>query len=152
MAQRNSAVEAMNAASDIKGVTVHRLEAALGVERSAAQRRLATARERGYLVNLEDKRGRPARYVAGDPLPGRKVLLPERVCTAHCTPPCTAFCEGPAVQDGSDDGVCRCAATAWGEESRDDARIRLQACKMTTTGRAMRANASKNPGHLRPPG
>ena len=39
------------------GVTVHDLEKALGIERSAASRRLTTARERGYLVNLEDKRG-----------------------------------------------------------------------------------------------
>jgi 2-methylcitrate dehydratase PrpD len=43
------------------GVTVHDLEEALAIERSAAQRRLTTARERGYLVNIEEKRGRPAK-------------------------------------------------------------------------------------------
>lgn len=97
-----------------EGVTVHDLEEALGIERSAAQRRLTTARERGYLVNVEEKKGRPAKYVEGDPLPEKRILLPERVCSAQCTPPCTASCGGPAGQDGRDGGVCRCAASAEG--------------------------------------
>ena len=39
--------------------------------------------DRGYLVNLEDKRGRPGRYVLGDQLPGETAVLPppEQVCT-----------------------------------------------------------------------
>ena len=48
----------------------------LKVGRSAAQYRLTTARSRGYIVNVEDKRGRPARYSLGDPLPEELVLLP----------------------------------------------------------------------------
>jgi len=34
------------------------------------------ARERGYLKNLEDKRGQPARLVPGDPLPSEVTILP----------------------------------------------------------------------------
>jgi hypothetical protein len=96
-----------------EGVKVHDVAAALGIDRSAAQRRLASARERGYLVNDEDKRGKPARFRIGNPLPEEVVMLPPRVCTAQCTPPCTAFCAGPAGQDR----VCTCAATAPGIET-----------------------------------
>jgi hypothetical protein len=35
------------------------------------QYRLKGARERGYLKNLEDKRGKPARYLPDEPLPRR---------------------------------------------------------------------------------
>lgn len=94
------------------GVTVHEVADRLGVERSRAQRYLKSARERGYLTNLEDKRGRPARYQAADPLPGRQVILPARVCGPQCAPPCTAYCEGTAGQEG----VCACAPTAEGKE------------------------------------
>jgi hypothetical protein len=92
------------------GVTVHDVSVFLGIERSRAQRRLKGARERGYIKNLEDKRGKPARYDLDEPLPDEVAILPERVCSAQCTPPCTAFCEGTAGQDG----VCGCAPTARG--------------------------------------
>jgi hypothetical protein len=36
-----------------------------------------TATERGYLVTLETRRGRPARIVLGDPMPAMVKLLPE---------------------------------------------------------------------------
>ena len=96
------------------GATVHDLAAELRIERSAAQRRLKAARERGYLKNTETKRGKPARYEPDEPLPGEITVLPKRVCGAHCTPPCTGHCEGPTGQDG----VCRCASTAEETERR----------------------------------
>jgi hypothetical protein len=43
----------------------------LKLDKSAASRRWQAARERGYLKNLEDKKGKPARIVLGDPLPRR---------------------------------------------------------------------------------
>lgn len=44
------------------GVTVQAIANHLKLDRSAAQRRVAAARERGFLVNLEERRGRPGRY------------------------------------------------------------------------------------------
>jgi hypothetical protein len=108
-------VEAVAKLADTRslGVTVHDVAAMLGIERSRAQRRLKGARERGYLKNLEDKRGKPARYLPDEPLPGEVAILPPRVCSAQCTPPCAAFCHGAAGQDG----VCGCAPTAEEIES-----------------------------------
>jgi hypothetical protein len=67
-------------------VTVKMLAERLCVERSVAQRRLTTARNRGYVVNMEEHQGKPARYRTGDPLPGDHAVLPadlpdEHVCT-----------------------------------------------------------------------
>jgi len=55
------------------------LAAKLGLDKSAASRRLRDATERGYIVNLETRRGRPARIVLGDPMPEMVKLLPEPV-------------------------------------------------------------------------
>jgi hypothetical protein len=105
-------VETVELLKGSEGVKVQRVAEHLHLERSRAQRRLAAARERGYLVNLEDRRGKPARYVLDAPLPGEVVMLPERVCGAQCPVPCTASCRGIAGQDG----VCGCASTAQGIE------------------------------------
>jgi hypothetical protein len=66
-----------------EGVKLADIARKLGIERSAAQRRIQTARDRGYLVNLEDKRGRPGRYALGDEMPGETDVLPPpgQVCT-----------------------------------------------------------------------
>jgi hypothetical protein len=62
-----------------EGVTVREVADRLKLDRSTAQRRLQAARERGHLVNLEDKRNRPARYAVGDPMPDEIDLLPRGV-------------------------------------------------------------------------
>jgi hypothetical protein len=49
----------------------------LGLDKSAASRRVRVAVERGYVRNLEDRRGHPARLVLGDPLPTDTAILPE---------------------------------------------------------------------------
>ena len=54
------------AGTAFEGVKVAEIARTLHIERSAAQRRVQAARDRGYLDNLEDKRGRPGRYVPGD--------------------------------------------------------------------------------------
>jgi hypothetical protein len=51
-------------------------KARAGQER-AASRRVWGATDRGYLVNLETRRGRPARIVLGDLIPEMVKLLPE---------------------------------------------------------------------------
>jgi hypothetical protein len=49
---------------------------AFGSRRNTS-RRLRDATDRGYLVNLETGRGRPARIVLGDPMQEMVKLLPE---------------------------------------------------------------------------
>jgi len=56
--------------------TVLAVAQAIGLDKSAASRRVRMATERGYLRNLEDKRGRPSRLVLGDPLPEEQTILP----------------------------------------------------------------------------
>jgi hypothetical protein len=83
----------------VDGVTVHAVAGALRLDRSTAQRRIQAARERGYLVNLEERRGRMGRYDMGEPMPDELDLLPHTL-TAH-RPECPG-----------QDGVCTCAPTA----------------------------------------
>lgn len=58
------------------GVSVATIAKELSLDKSAISRRLRAAHDRGYLKNLEDRKGRPARYVLGDPLPGNAQVLP----------------------------------------------------------------------------
>ena len=52
------------------------LKVELKLDKSAISRRVAGALEGGYLKNLEDRRGRAARLVLGDPLPANRDVLP----------------------------------------------------------------------------
>jgi hypothetical protein len=58
-------------------VSLGELAAKLALDKSVTSRRLRKATDRGYLVNLETRRGRPARIVLGDPMPEMVKLLPE---------------------------------------------------------------------------
>lgn len=58
------------------GVGLREIGRELRLDRSAASRRARAAASRGYLVNREDRRGKPARYVLGEPLPEELQLLP----------------------------------------------------------------------------
>jgi hypothetical protein len=110
--------ELHEAGDENEGVKVGAVAKMLKIERSAATRRLQSARDRGYLVNLEDKQGKPARYVPGEPLPSQAVVLPvpDDLCTAH---PCAHLPAHPEPQQTRCfcTGVCRCADTAQGVES-----------------------------------
>lgn len=70
---------------DDEGVSVNAVADRLGLDKSAASRRVRQARRGGYLVNKEERRGRPARLVLGDPLPEETTFLPPagelRCCT-----------------------------------------------------------------------
>jgi hypothetical protein len=76
-------VEAV-AAEDGKAVSLAKLAAKLGIDKSSASRRWREARRRGYLKNLEDKRGKPAQLVADDPLPENVEILPPTDLLAEC--------------------------------------------------------------------
>jgi hypothetical protein len=52
------------------------LARALKLDKSAISRRVAGALDLGFLKNLEDRKGRPARLVLGDPLPADLEVLP----------------------------------------------------------------------------
>jgi hypothetical protein len=52
------------------------IKKALKLDKSAVSRRVAAAVDAGVLHNLEDRKGRPARLVLGDPLPEEIELLP----------------------------------------------------------------------------
>ena len=48
----------------------------LKLDKSATSRRITAAVQQGYLKNLEDRKGRTARIVLGDPLPTELEVLP----------------------------------------------------------------------------
>jgi hypothetical protein len=52
------------------------LKALLNLDKSAISRRVASALDGGFLKNLEDRKGRPAKLVLGDPLPANRDILP----------------------------------------------------------------------------
>ena len=86
-----------------EGVKVHDLAEHLGLERSTVQYRVSAAREKGYLVNVEDKRGRAARFRTGNPLPADVVILPERIggVNSHPDPDSHPPADAqPQVRDG----------------------------------------------------
>jgi len=62
--------------ADRPTVTVMAISRELGLDKSSAWRRVNVAKWGGYLVNQEDKRGRPAQLVLGDPLPEEEPALP----------------------------------------------------------------------------
>jgi len=49
----------------------------LRLDKSAASRHLRTAIGKGFVRNLEDRKGKPGRYVLGDAMPDDVVVLPE---------------------------------------------------------------------------
>ncbi len=59
-----------------EGVTFKAVGDYLDLDKSAAKRRCDIARNKGYLRNLEDKKGKPARLMTGDPLPEQTAILP----------------------------------------------------------------------------
>jgi hypothetical protein len=60
----------------IDAVTVVELARALRIDRSSASRRTKQCLIRGYLRNVETKRGQPIRLIVGDSLPGTNSLMP----------------------------------------------------------------------------
>jgi len=63
--------------SGATGVSLTAVKERLGLDKSAAQRRLSGAVRLGYARNLESRPKQPAAYVVGDPLPEPITALPE---------------------------------------------------------------------------
>jgi hypothetical protein len=68
-----------------ESITIATLAHELELDKSSAWRRVRTAMDRGYLKNLEDRKGRPARLVSGDPLPDDVEILPAPERLQGCT-------------------------------------------------------------------
>lgn len=58
------------------GVPLPAVANRLSLDKSVVSRRWRVARDGGYLVNLEERRGRPARLIIGEPLPDETPILP----------------------------------------------------------------------------
>jgi hypothetical protein len=66
-------------------VTIVKLAEELELDKSAAWRRVRAAIDRGYIKNLEDRKGRPAQLVPGEPLPDDVDILPTVERLQGCT-------------------------------------------------------------------
>ncbi len=70
---------------DSKPVPIVTLAEELKLDKSAAWRRVRTAIDRGYVKNLEERKGRPAQLVPGEPLPDDLEVLPTVERLHGCT-------------------------------------------------------------------
>jgi hypothetical protein len=64
--------------------SITKLAAMLQIDKASASRRVRSAIDGGYLQNLEDRRGRPARLTLGDPLPDEVTILPDPDQVLQC--------------------------------------------------------------------
>ena len=74
---------------DREQVSLVELMGELSLDRSAVSRRVALARDRGYLRNLQTKKGKAARLVLGDPLPKNVEILPSPAALAEALQCCS---------------------------------------------------------------
>jgi hypothetical protein len=70
-------VAAVEALATDEGVMARAVADKLSVDKSTASRRLRMAADGGYVRNLEDRRGKPGRWITGDPMPEDRELLPQ---------------------------------------------------------------------------
>ena len=70
-------VEKLIKEGDREFVTIKEVSAELELEYQPTHRRVSMALDAEYLKNLEERKGRPARLVVGDPLPKDREVLPE---------------------------------------------------------------------------
>jgi hypothetical protein len=106
------------------GVGLTPIAKALGIDKSAASRRVRVAIEEGYLINLEDRKGRPARITLGDPLPEERPVLPHPDALAGdrgrggvLSPPSTLQQCNTSAEAATDD---RAGLQPWQQSILDD--------------------------------
>ena len=89
------------------GVALRPLAEKLKLDKSTVSRRVRVAADGGYLRNLEDKRGKPGRWVIGDPLPESVDLLPDptQLATPDNTVDLDCCSVAPESEGYSDDPV-----------------------------------------------
>jgi len=71
-----TAVERLVGDEDGDAVTMVKVGRELKLDKNPTYQRVQRAIEGGYLKNLEDHKGRPARLVLGDPMPEDRPILP----------------------------------------------------------------------------
>lgn len=81
-------------------VTSAALAKKLGLDKSSAWRRARLAIEAGYLRNLEERRGHPARLVLGDPMPEELEILPTPAALEAAVAQAGAGCTVAGVSEG----------------------------------------------------
>jgi hypothetical protein len=67
-----------------KPATLRDIAEELKLDKSTTSRRVRTAIDKGFVKNLEDQRGKPGRYVPGDPLPDDIEILPSPEVLHRC--------------------------------------------------------------------
>jgi DNA-binding transcriptional ArsR family regulator len=70
-------VEAVEAKAGDSGAMALAIAEHLKLDKGTVSRRLSVAASQGYIHNLEERRGKPGRWVKGDPLPEKSDLLPQ---------------------------------------------------------------------------
>jgi hypothetical protein len=70
-------------------VTGKRVAERLGIDRSAASRRIRHAISAGYLINAEQKQGRPMALQIGEPMPADRSVLPTAADVQRLMDSCT---------------------------------------------------------------
>jgi hypothetical protein len=65
-------------------VSVTHIAGSLNLDKAPTSRRVRAAIERGYLVNHEDRKGRPARIAIGESMPTDEPILPTRDAVEKC--------------------------------------------------------------------
>ncbi len=73
----------MQATDEDSGVSIAAIAHRLRLDKSAASRRVSGARDRGYLVNMETRKGKPARWRTDEPLPDDVEILPPPESIGH---------------------------------------------------------------------
>jgi hypothetical protein len=81
------AVQAVAKIHATKGapVSVKEVAASLGLDKSAASRRVGGGVRRGYLINHETRKGQPSRLEPGEPLPEDQDVLPLGQALERCS-------------------------------------------------------------------
>jgi hypothetical protein len=99
-------------------VTQRQLVTALDLDKGSVSRRVRAALDGGYLVNREDRRGRPHRLVPGDPLPDDLELLPDPEELHGCTVAVGGHPPPPSPNGGQGEEAEAAAFKAKLEEAR----------------------------------
>jgi hypothetical protein len=85
------------------GVTSAQVAQALGLDKSAAWRRVRVAMQKGYLENHETGKGKRAQIVLGDPLPEDRTILPRPEDVAVRVSGCTVAPCSEGTSSGGED-------------------------------------------------
>lgn len=85
------AVHTLYESGQQESVSVAAVAKALGIDRSAASRRLVRPLAEGFVVNVEERKNHPHRLKPGDPLPPPRMAIPDPatlrdLCTLLSTP------------------------------------------------------------------